>query len=175
MASEIDGDRPFRFFFPNAPKPFEVSPGMAYGFTWFEGWPASRESIEVSRRKLNAFIDEVKKSYPEHSDLALMGFSQGGLMTLDVGFRRPDVSTLVVMSGAIYEKDPADFRAQPDKRVLIVHGLYDEVIPVNAARRARAVLMSNGIDPAYEEYPIGHHVSPESMARVRQFLNESLK
>lgn len=175
MASEIDGDRPFRFFFPNAPKPFEVSPGMAYGFTWFEGWPASKESIEVSRRKLNAFIDEVKKSYPEHSDLALMGFSQGGLMTLDVGFRRPDVSTLVVMSGAIYEKDPADFRAQPDKRVLIVHGLYDEVIPVNAARRARAVLMSNGIDPAYEEYPIGHHVSPESMARVRQFLNESLK
>lgn len=175
MAAELDGDHPFRFFFPNAPKPFEVSPGMAYGFTWFDGWPASRESIEVSRRKLNAFIDDVKQAWPEHSGLALMGFSQGGLMTLDVGFRRPDVSTLVIMSGALYEKDPADFRAQPDKRVLIVHGLYDDVIPVQAARRARAVLMNHGIDPAYEEYPIGHQVSAESMSRVRQFLVESLK
>ena len=175
MASEIDGERPFRFFFPNAPKPFEVSPGMAYGFTWFDGWPASRESIDVSRRKLNAFIDEVKKAWPDHSDLALMGFSQGGLMTLDVGFRRPDVSTLVVMSGALYEKDPPDFRAQPGKHVLIVHGLYDDVIPVQAARRARAVLMNHGFDPDYEEYPIGHHVSAESMARVRQFLVQSLK
>lgn len=175
MAPEIDGDRPFRFFFPNAPKPFEVSPGMAYGFTWFDGWPASKESIEASRRILNTFIDEVKQAWPEHSDLALMGFSQGGLMTLDVGFRRTDVSTLVVMSGALYEKDPADFRAQPDKKVLIVHGLYDEVIPVNAARRSRAVLMSHGIDPAYEEYPMGHQVSVESMSRVRQFLNESLR
>jgi len=44
------------------------------------------------------------------------------------------------------------------------------MIPVLAARRARRVLEQHGIQPEYHEFPMGHFVTPESMAVVRDFL-----
>src|SRR4051812_4915889 len=49
----------FRFIFPNAPKAFEPMPGYSFGFTWFDGWPAERNSIVASRNLLLEFLDEM--------------------------------------------------------------------------------------------------------------------
>ena len=37
LAPMLDAAGGCRFVFPNAPKPFEPYPGMAMGWTWFEG------------------------------------------------------------------------------------------------------------------------------------------
>ncbi|HUP45438.1 MAG TPA: hypothetical protein VM779_07990, partial [Thermoanaerobaculia bacterium] len=49
IAPALDGPVGYRFVFPNAPKPFEAYPGMTFGYTWFDGWPPSAESIAASR------------------------------------------------------------------------------------------------------------------------------
>jgi phospholipase/carboxylesterase len=164
-------DDGYRFVFPNAPKPFEPYPGMAMGYTWFDGWPAERSSIVASRNELLSFIDDVVSKYPTPpGKIVLSGFSQGGLMSIDVGFRtRQQLAGLVVMSGAVYEEDLPPFRR--DLPVLLVHGAMDDVIPVLVAHRARRVLESAGVDVDYDEYPMGHEVSPESLARVGEFIH----
>ena len=53
-----------RFVFPNAPTPFEAAPGMTFGFTWFDGWPARGASLPESRALLLEFIDELVRRYP---------------------------------------------------------------------------------------------------------------
>jgi phospholipase/carboxylesterase len=164
-------DDGYRFVFPNAPKPFEPYPGMAMGYTWFDGWPAERSSIVASRNELLSFIDEIVAKYPTPpGKIVLSGFSQGGLMSIDVGFRTPhQLAGLVVMSGAVYEEDLPPFRG--DLPVLLVHGLMDDVIPVLVAHRARRVLESAGVDVDYDEYAMGHQVSQESLARVSEFIH----
>jgi phospholipase/carboxylesterase len=169
LAPEIDGG--YRFLFPNAPRPWEAAPGMMYGFTWFDGWPPAGTSFADSRRVMLEFIDAALERYPTPpGKLVIAGFSQGALMALDVGFRTPQaVAGIVAMSGAIHEKEIDKLR---QANVLLVHGTYDEVIPVNAARRTRMVLEDHGIHPEYHEFPMGHQVSMESVAVVREFIRK---
>ena len=165
----------YRYVFPNAPAPFEPAPGFQFGYTWFDGWPAEPESIRKSRALILKFIDEVLERYPTPpGKVILSGFSQGGLMSLDVGFRIPEkLAGIVVMSGALYEQDPPPFSG--DLPVLIVHGNADDMIPVLAARRTRRVLESHGVEPEYHEFPMGHFVTPESIGVVADFVRRRLE
>jgi phospholipase/carboxylesterase len=174
LAPYLDGPGGYRFILPNAPRPFEPVPGMRFGFSWFDGWPPARGSVDVSRQLLLRFLDEVAARYPVNGDrIVLAGFSQGALMSLDCGFRTTTpLRGIVVMSGGLYEDEMPDLSARRDQQVLIVHGTEDEVVPVINARRMRAVLEEHGIQPEYHELPMGHTVSEETMAIVARFLHE---
>jgi len=169
LAPMMDGPGGYRFVFPNAPEPFEPTPGFQFGYTWFDGWPAEPDSFLRSRTLLLRFIDDIVAQLPTPpGKVVLAGFSQGGMMSLDVGFRtKQRLAGIVVMSGALNEGEMPEFAEIP---VLIVHGTEDDMIPVLAARRARRVLEQHGIQPEYHEFPMGHFVTPESMAVVRDFL-----
>jgi phospholipase/carboxylesterase len=52
----------------------------------------------------------------------------------------------------------------------MIHGTQDDMIPVLAAHRARRILEQHGVEPEYHEFAMGHYVTPESMAVVRDFL-----
>lgn len=164
----------YRFVFPNAPKPFEPMPGYSFGFTWFDGWPAERNSLIESRTLLLTFLDEMIAKYPTpRGKVILCGFSQGGLMSIDVGFRTAvELAGIVVMSGAVFEDDLPPFRR--DLPVMVVHGTADDVIPLLAAHRTRRVLEDHGVDVDYHEFPMGHQVSEESMAVVADFMARRL-
>lgn len=170
-------DDGYRFVFPNAAKQFEPSPGYTVGWSWFDGWPPEPNSIVTSRLQLLALIDELLARYPTPAGkLVIAGFSQGGMMAIDVGFRtKQKVAGVVVMSGAIYEADMPDLRAQKDLPVLLIHGTQDDMIKVLYARRTRHILEEHGVIPEYHEFPMGHHVTQESMAVVREFLKRRMK
>jgi phospholipase/carboxylesterase len=167
-------DRGYRWVFPNAPQAFSPMPGYSFGFTWFDGWPAERNSFLASREKLLAFLDEVTARYPTpRGKVILGGFSQGGMMSLDVGYRtKVELAGIVVMSGALNEAELPPFR--PELPVIVVHGTEDEMIPLLAAHRARRVLEEHGVAPEYHEYPMGHQVSMESLQAVGEFIQRVL-
>jgi phospholipase/carboxylesterase len=168
-------DAGYRFVFPNAPKPFSPMPGYTFGATWFDGWPAERNSFRESRELLLRFLDELIARYPTpRGNVILGGFSQGGMMSLDAAWRT-DVALagVVVMSGALNENELPPFRPTPP--VLLVHGTEDEMIPLLAAHRARRVLEEHGVEPEYHEFPMGHQVTMESMQVVAEFIRRVLR
>lgn len=163
-------DQGYRFLFPNAPKPFEVYAGMSFGFTWFDDWPPEPRSLRESRELVLDFLDKALEQYPTpRGKVLISGFSQGGLMALDSGFRTAQpIAGIVCMSGGLDERDLPPFKK--DIPVLMTHGTEDEVVPVNDARRTRAILEEHGIDTTYHEFPMGHHVTEESLSVVRHFM-----
>ena len=62
-----------------------------------------------------------------------------------------------------------DFTGAPP--VLIQHGTYDALIDVHFGRLAAEALAANGVPVVYREYPMEHHVSPESMADAAAWLD----
>ena len=158
-----------RCVFANAPRPFEAYPGMTFGWTWFDGWPPEQQSVAVSRELLLKFIGEVTNRY-KTSKLILAGFSQGAMMSLDVGLRS-DAVGIIAMSGGLYDVDLPKLTPKP---VFIAHGTDDDVVPVLYARRARLVLEQNGFDVEYHEYPMGHQVVMEEIQAVRAFIGRLL-
>lgn len=173
LAAEIGAG--YRYLFPDAPKPFSPMPGYSFGLTWFEGLPPEKESFRASRTALLRWLEQVSARYGTPlSRFVIAGFSQGGVMSLDAGFRTsPPPAGIVVMSGAMHEADAPDFAAGPVP-VCMVHGTGDEILPVQHARRARAVLEQARIDVDYSEYAMGHNVTLESIARVRAFIQRVL-
>ncbi len=168
LAPLLDAPDGARFVFPNAPKPFEAYPGMSFGWTWFEGWPPTQESVRESREVLLEFLEEITAKYPTTS-LIVAGFSQGAMMSLDVGLRH-EAAAVIAMSGGLYEHDLPDLAARKETPVLLSHGSLDDVVPVNYARRARALLEDAGFDVEYHEYPMGHQVVMEEVTAVKEFI-----
>lgn len=170
LAPLLDSASGARFVLPNAPKPFEVYPGMAYGWTWFEGWPPSQPSVAESRAILLKFLDEVTARYPTTS-LIIAGFSQGAMMSLDAGLRRDDVKGIIAMSGGLYDKDLPDLREHAKVPIFIGHGTVDEVVPIMYARRARAQLEEAGFAVEYHEYEMGHQIVMDEITAVKAFIS----
>ena len=78
------------FVSPNAPFPCDMAP---YGFQWFsfqDRTPAAvLAGIRAAAPFLDTFLDEVLAARGlDESRLALVGFSQGTMMSLHVGLRR---------------------------------------------------------------------------------------
>lgn len=157
-----------RFVFANAPRPFEPYPGTTFGWTWFDGWPPELASVKASRELLLRFIGQVTQRY-KTSKLILAGFSQGAMMSLDAGLRT-GAAGIISMSGGLYELDLPDLSAKKGLPVLIAHGIYDDVVPVQYARRARHLLEAAGLDVEYYEYPMQHQVAQEEMDAVKTFI-----
>ena len=174
LAAPLDSG--YRWVFPNAPKPFEAYPGMTFGWTWFDGWPPEEGSVAASRETLLRFLDELTARYrTTPGKIVVSGFSQGGMMALELGLRTAQtLAGIAVMSGGLYEANLPDLGRHRGLPLFIGHGSLDDVVPVNYARRARAVLENAGLDVEYHEYAMSHQVVQEEAAELRSFLSRIL-
>ncbi len=144
------------FVAPHAPEPCAMSPG---GRQWFP--LTMRDPAEVPRGvaraapALDAFLSqELGRMRLPASALALVGFSQGTMMALDVGLaRRPAIAAIVGFSGLLARPDQLAAAPRPSPPVVLVHGDQDDVLPVEYLPMACAAL-------AAAEIPVEWHISP---------------
>jgi len=143
------------FVAPNAPEPCPGAPG---GYQWWALTSADRsaraEGAARAAPVLDAFIDsELDRHGLSEAQLALVGFSQGTMMALQVGPRRGrPLAGIVGYSGMLAdEAGLAGAATQPP--ILLIHGDADPMIPVAAFHQAEAALAKNG-------FPVQGHISP---------------
>jgi phospholipase/carboxylesterase len=155
----------YQFIFPEAPFPHPHVPG---GKMWYDLEDKSRSGLTERRQMLTAFLSSLPESTGMPlSRTILLGFSQGGAMTLDVGLSLP-LAGLVCLSGYLHEI--ATKSNQPIAPVLIVHGRQDRVVPLMAAQTARDTLLSLGAKVKYVEYDMGHEIRPSAIAQIQKFV-----
>ncbi len=165
------------FVSPNAPEPCRMSP---MGRQWF---PISyldgsteeemREGMARAVVALDAFIDaEIARSGLPADKVALMGFSQGTMMSLHVGPRRAtELAGIVGFSGRLLEPESlaADIRTKPP--VLLIHGTADPVVPFESMALAREGLGAAGVDVETLARPgLGHGIDERGIDAATQFL-----
>lgn len=61
----------------------------------------------------------------------------------------------------------------PKHGYLILHGLEDERLPIEYARRAASTLQSIGAKVEFHDYPSGHKISPQGMKDIEHWLKRS--
>lgn len=159
---------------------------LGYGsYGWFRieftdaGMVADIEQAKQSLGMLPGFVDELVETYrADGRRVYLAGFSQGAMMSLALALTRPEkVAGVVAMSGRLpthaLEHEP-DREALAGKPVLVTHGLYDPVLPIEQGRAARDYLGALPVELTYREYPMGHEVSMESLRDVTAWLTKTL-
>lgn len=135
------------FLSPDAPFPCDMAP---VGFQWFSLQEWTPESIlkgvEQAAPILDAYIDEMLAKYDLTDDkLALVGFSQGTMMSLYVGPRRKNkIAGVLGYSGALVGADTLAGPTIQKIPVHLVHGDVDMVVPLSAYRTAHDSLTAHG-------------------------------
>jgi phospholipase/carboxylesterase len=153
-----------------------------YGWYWVQIGAGGRvtydkEQARASLRVVLTFIEELKNAYDiEPPRFYLMGFSQGAILSSGVLLTEPDAAAGAVLMSGRSATDFVELPAAPerltDKPVLIVHGLYDEVLPVTEGRALRDTFAALPVALEYAEYPMGHSVSLASLQKVKAWLTE---
>ena len=155
--------------------PLELGGVMAGGYEWYrlrEPRRLDEATLRASLVALAEFLDTVKSAYPiDPERVVLLGFSQGAVMSLGAQALRPDsVAGVVALSGYFPIEVEPDAGNLVGRQAFVAHGVYDDIIPVEAGRRTRDVLERHGVDLTYREDGMAHQVSAEEMGEVRAWL-----
>jgi Predicted esterase len=166
------------FVAPNAPSQL---PQMAAAYQW---WPIQTFSMAeraagagAAAPALDAFItQELERAELTSDRLLLVGFSQGTMMALHVGLRRPEaIAGIVGMSGMLVAPEllEADIRSRPP--VLLIHGTQDDVVPFGSMELASSALTAVGVSVETHASPgLGHSVGPDGLAAATDFARRVL-
>jgi len=156
--------------------PLLGGPGFAWAPLATPGRPEPAR-VRAAAEALLAWLDG--DSRVGDRPVALLGFSQGGLMATQLLRTRPDrFAAAVVLSGfALDAEEPGDATlAARDPRVpvLLGHGDADPVIPRDATTRTAAWLASHA-DLEHRTYPgLAHAVDARVLADAAAFLSRTL-
>jgi phospholipase/carboxylesterase len=145
------------------------------GFSWFDYPDNIGPGVLRSRQLLFGLLDDLKaKGFPPEQ-ITLGGFSQGGLMTVDVGLRYPHrLAGLVDISGWVFEIEKLMKEFSPvvrEQRLLITHGPFDPLIPFDPVRQQANTLKVAKVRVDWQQFPKGHTIyGQEEISVIRDFV-----
>jgi len=179
LAPQLSNALPTALFVaPNAPYPCDMAP---FGYQWFSLLDRSAEAIQsgaqASAPILDGYIDELLAETGLSADrTALVGFSQGTMMSLFVAPRRAEsVAGILGYSGMLVGADSFAAEARSKPPVLLVHGDADEIVPVQCTPMAAKVLEDNGFDVETLIRPgLPHGIDPAGITAGTAFLQRVL-
>ncbi|HXP13007.1 MAG TPA: phospholipase [Stellaceae bacterium] len=166
------------FLAPDGPEPCDMAP---FGRQWFSLQDRSAEAIlagvQAAAPILDEFLDELLKARGLGDDkLALVGFSQGTMMSLYVGPRRArPCAAILGYSGALVGPQllAGEIRSKP--KTLLVHGDADPLVPYASMGAARKILVGLGVPVETLACPgLGHAIDEAGLKRGGEFLRAAL-
>ena len=160
------------FVSPHAPFPFDMGPT---GRQWFsiQDLGLRLDGVAKAAPILDAFIDHTLEAHGLAEDrLALVGFSQGTMMSLHVGLRRASaIACILGYSGMLVgpERLAAEIGSRPP--VMLIHGDADPVVPFSSLSLAVGELEANGLDVGSHVCPgMGHGIDADGLRLGVEFL-----
>jgi len=165
------------FAAPDAPEPYAQGPTGRQWFDLTDRTPARMEmGAARARPSLDAFIDaELERLGLAADAYALMGFSQGAMMALYAGLRRPvGPRAILAFSGALLAPSRLAEQGANVAPVLLVHGEADDVVPVALSRDAERALRAAGVPVEATFQPgLGHAIDGAGLAAGAAFLQRA--
>jgi phospholipase/carboxylesterase len=147
------------------------------GLRWSDASDPSLADLGASARLLDNFLDQMlaQRRLPE-SHLALVGFSHGATLALQVGLRRPKpIAAVICFSGALDEADGlfGDVKSRPP--VLMIHGDADASVPFAAMTATKERLKEQGVPVKSLRRPgLGHEMDDDGVIAAGDFLTANL-
>jgi phospholipase/carboxylesterase len=162
------------FVAPNGLEPCDMAP---FGYQWFSLRDRRPEAllrgVQAAAPLIDAFLDdELARHGLGSRQLALVGFSQGTMMSLYVAPRRAaPLAAVLGFSGALLGADALKVEAVSRPPVFLIHGDADEIVPVGSLAAAVAGLQAADIPVRWEIRPgLPHAIDPEGIAHGGAFV-----
>ena len=166
------------FLCPDAKEHCVVNPA---GYQWFD---LSNEDpkyiLEESKKAeivLLKFLEEVKKKYNlKNSKIILSGFSQGCMMSINLGLiSSENYNCIVGFSGKIIDKIDLEKRKISNTKMLLMHGDGDEIVPPSSLLEAKDFLIRNNVEVKTNMIKnCSHHIPVEASSLALNYIKNNL-
>lgn len=180
LAPHLSGGK-FLVVCPQGPFQVPIS-DAAVGYGWFPitgAGPINVQAVLDAREQLKTFLADAFERYPiDPKRLAIVGFSQGGVMAYSLGLCEPERYAGLAALSSWLPKDLLstfpDVPATEQLPVLIQHGSQDELVDVGRARQSVETLQNVNVPLTYREYEMGHQINAESLGDLSNWLQEKV-
>jgi phospholipase/carboxylesterase len=161
------------FVAPNAPERCAGSPG----YQWFAisrlDPHAMHGGVQAAAAGLDSFLDaELARHDLPPERLALVGFSQGTMMSLQVGLRRQvKPAAIVGYSGMLTNGEGLEQHGREAPPILLVHGDADQMIPADFLFTSAVALGRAGAAVQWHLSPgVGHSIDEHGLTLGGSFI-----
>jgi phospholipase/carboxylesterase len=145
------------------------------GYSWFDFEGDRRPGIQRSVRLLFELLDAQREQGFPTDQTVLFGFSQGCLLTLEVGCTYPhQLAGCIGISGWLQDAADLISRFSPNaatQRFMVTHGTLDPVLPFDRSREQVQLLQQAGIGIEWHEFEKVHTIEQEEWGLMREFIN----
>lgn len=131
------------------------------------------EDLKFRTNELADFVTKMRKEYGfESNPVIALGYSNGANIASSILLSRPDVlQGAVILRGMVpFEPTaPADLRG---KKVLVLSGLADPIVPADNSKRLSAILEGSGADVSFLLKPVGHGLTQSDFSDIRNWMSK---
>ena len=166
------------FLCPNAPEVCSVNPR---GYQWFDLSTEKEEAILekslVAEEKLSTFLDQVYDNLQlEPTSLALVGFSQGCMMCIQVGLKKKkQINCLIGYSGKVINKKHLSDNINSKPKIFLMHGANDTIVSPTHLLEAKEYLTNHGLKIKIKMFKnCEHRIPVEGSSLGLGFLRKNL-
>ena len=166
------------FLCPNAPEICAVNP---QGYQWFDLSSDKEELILekslAAEAKLNTFLDQVLDNFQlEHNNLALVGFSQGCMMGLQIALKKKkQISCLIGYSGKVINQKHLSDNINSKPKIFLMHGANDTIVSPTYLLEAKEYLVKHGLKIKIKLFKdCEHRIPTEGVSIGLEFLKKNL-
>ena len=166
------------FICPNGHEKCLINPS---GFQWFDLTKEDpkyilQQSIKAEKI-LTKFISEIKKKFNlENEKIILSGFSQGCMMSINLGLiSEENFNCVVGFSGKIIDKENISKRIKSKTKMFLIHGDQDVVVPPTNLLDAKDFLMRHKVNIETKMIKnCGHHIPIEASSIALRYIKKNL-
>ena len=166
------------FLCPNAPEICSINP---QGYQWYDLTSEKEEIILekslVAEEELNKFLDQVFNNLQlEPLNLALVGFSQGCMISIQVGLKKKKkINCLIGYSGKVINQKHLSNNINSRPKIFLMHGENDTIVPPTNLLEAKEYLENHGIKTKTKMFKnCEHRIPVEGSSLGLNFLKKNL-
>lgn len=188
VAEEMSLPASVRYIFPHAPQQPVTLNGGYIMRAWYDISendlaynPGKQDSlkqdvagIRASQAEIEKFIVQEQQRGIPSTHIFLAGFSQGGVIALQAGLRCKDrlggilaLSTYLALADTISSEASIASKTTP---IFMAHGRHDPIVPFAFGKASRDILVQQGYQLDWHEYPMQHSVCPEEINDIETWL-----
>ena len=167
------------FLCPNGNETCAINPT---GFQWFDLTKEDPQYIllesKKAEKKLNQFISEIKKKYQlSNSQICIAGFSQGCMMSINLGLTNNESYNCIVgFSGKIIDREDLLKRKTSATKMLLFHGDLDTVVSPTHLLESKDFLIRCGIKVEAKMIKnCDHHIPVEASSTALDYIKNNFK
>ncbi|MGZ3774959.1 MAG: alpha/beta hydrolase [Pseudobdellovibrionaceae bacterium] len=156
----------------NAPRKFMD------GYSWYGEPPYQRQGVLKIREKLFDLLNDLENQGWKSSNIFLFGFSQGCLISADIGMNYPKkLAGVIGISGYFhfYPRWRSNISTEARKTPwFFTHGHKDDVLPLDETKYGIRKLKESGLTVELVEMDKDHSLKDEELPVIKRWIRKCL-